>query len=269
MNMVDFSLKNKVAIITGGTGILGQTFSRGLCEAGANLIVVDKIGEPELFAKELASEYGVKTKGFTCELRSQAAVKSLVSEVVKEFGRIDILHNNAAGKGDDLAEYLKPFEIYSLEKWQEIMSINVDTMFLMAQAVGNEMLKTGGGSIIQTASIYGVVAPDKRIYEGSLYNNHTISSPAVYSASKAAVIGLSNYLAAYWGDKNIRVNTLTPGGVHSGQNETFFQKYSARVPMGRMAEKKDMVGALIYLASDMSKYVTGQNILVDGGLTVW
>ena len=131
------------------------------------------------------------------------------------------------------------------------------------------MKKKIAGSIIQTASIYGVVAPDQRIYEGSRYLDRQISSPAVYSASKAAVIGLSNYLAAYWGHLGIRVNTITPGGMESGQNETFKNKYSARVPLNRMGNANELLGALIYLASDASSYVSGQNIIVDGGLTVW
>jgi NAD(P)-dependent dehydrogenase (short-subunit alcohol dehydrogenase family) len=143
-------------------------------------------------------------------------------------------------------------------------------MFLVAQAVGRRMVSQGtGGSIIQTASVYGVVAPDMRIYEGSYYLERQISSPAVYSASKAGVIGLTRYLAAYWANKNIRVNALSPGGVDSGQNETFKQRYSARLPMGRMARPSEMQGALLFLASDASTYVTGQNIIVDGGLTAW
>jgi NAD(P)-dependent dehydrogenase (short-subunit alcohol dehydrogenase family) len=132
------------------------------------------------------------------------------------------------------------------------------------------MIEQGtGGSIVQTASIYGILASDKRIYEGSFYLGRQIGNPAVYSTSKAAVVGLTRYLAAYWADKGIRVNTLTPGGVESGQNDTFKQKYSARIPMGRMARGEEMVGALIYLVSDASSYVTGHNIVVDGGLSAW
>ena len=150
------------------------------------------------------------------------------------------------------------------------MSVNMDGMFLVAQAVGNQMVHQGtGGSIIQTSSIYGILASDKRIYEGSYYLGRQIGNPAVYSASKAGVVGLTKYLAAYWADKGIRVNTLTPGGVESGQNDTFKGRYSARVPLGRMAQGEEMVGALIYLASDASSYVTGQNLVVDGGLSVW
>ena len=125
------------------------------------------------------------------------------------------------------------------------------------------------GSIIQTASIYGVVAPDQRIYEGSQYLGRPINTPAVYSVSKAAVIGLTSYLSTYWGAQGIRVNTLTPGGIESGQNDIFKNKYSNRVPMGRMGNSDELVGALLFLASDASTYVNGQNLIVDGGLSVW
>jgi len=143
-------------------------------------------------------------------------------------------------------------------------------MFLVAQATGRQMIAQGkGGTIIQTASIYGVMGPDHRIYEGSYYLNREINTPAVYAASKAAVIGLTKYLATLWADMGIRVNTITPGGVESGQNDIFKKNYSTRVPLGRMAQPQEMVGALIYLASDASSYVTGQNVIVDGGLSAW
>ena len=150
------------------------------------------------------------------------------------------------------------------------MAVNLDGMFLVAQAVGKQMVTQGkGGSIIQTASIYGIMAPDQRIYQGSFYLERQINTPAVYSASKAGVIGLTKYLSTYWAGHKIRVNSLTPGGVESGQNDEFKRRYSERIPLKRMAEPNEMVGALIYLASDASSYVTGQNIVVDGGLSAW
>ena len=148
--------------------------------------------------------------------------------------------------------------------------MNLDGMFLAAQAFGKQMIKQKlGGSVIQTSSIYGTVAPDQRIYEGSEYMGYKINTPVVYSASKAGVLGLTKYLASYWADHKIRVNAISPGGVSSGQNEEFKLKYSGRVPLGRMADSMDMVGAVLYLASDASSYVTGQNLIVDGGLTCW
>jgi NAD(P)-dependent dehydrogenase (short-subunit alcohol dehydrogenase family) len=265
------SLSGKVALVTGGAGILGHKFCHALAAQGADVVIADLMGpKAQELATKLQTEFAVKAKFVECNVGDPQSVAQLVSSVEKEFGKIDILVNNAATKGADLNDFFTPFEDFKLETWREIMSINLDGVFLVAQAVGKSMLKNHvSGSIIQTASIYGVVAPDQRIYEGSKYMDRAINSPAVYSASKAGVIGLTKYLAAYWGSKGIRVNTLTPGGVASGQNDVFQQKYSARVPMGRMANSDELCGALIFLASDASSYVTGQNLIVDGGLTAW
>lgn len=266
-----FELKGKNAVITGATGILGKHFAAALASYGAQVALID-LDQKALneFAAELKQKYDVKAVGYACDITNQATVGKTVEAIDNEFGGIHILHNNAASKGKTLDDFFQPFEEYKLETWKDIMGVNVDGMFLMAQAVGKSMIKRGiKGSIIQTASIYGVVGPDQRIYDGSFYMDRQISSPAVYSASKAAVVGLTKYLAAYWGHKGIRVNTLTPGGVESGQNETFKNKYSARIPMGRMAEADEMCGALVFLASDAASYITGQNLIVDGGLTAW
>jgi NAD(P)-dependent dehydrogenase (short-subunit alcohol dehydrogenase family) len=222
------------------------------------------------FAEEISSEYSVQAAGIGCDVSNPESVRAMVERTVSHFGHIDILLNNAASKSQDLGEFFAPTEEYSLDEWRKVMSVNIDGMFLVAQAVGRQMMKQGkGGSIIQTASIYGIMASDKRIYEGSFYLGRQISNPAAYSASKAAVVGLTKHLAAYWADKGIRVNTLVPGGVESGQNDTFKSRYSARVPMNRMGLAHEMVGAVVYLASDASSYVTGQNIVVDGGLSTW
>lgn len=266
-----FDLRGKVAVVTGGAGLLGQHFCAGLAESGANVAIVDLQAEKaQEAANALAKRYRIKAIGLGCDVSDSESVQAMAADVVAEFGEINILHNNAAGKSDDLDAFFAPFEEYSLDQWRQIMAINLDGMFLVAQAVGKQMVAQGkGGSIIQTASIYGVMAPDHRIYEGSFYLGREINTPAVYTASKAAVIGLTKHLATYWADKRIRVNTLTPGGTESGQNEEFKRRYSARIPMGRMATPHEMVGALLYLASDAASYVTGQNIIVDGGLDCW
>ena len=266
-----FDLRGKVAVVTGGAGILGEHFCAGLAESGANVAVVDLQAEKaQESAEMLASRYGVKAFGFGCDVSDLISVQKMVTEVVAEFGQINILHNNAAGKSDDLDAFFAPFEEYSLDQWRKIMAVNLDGMFLVAQAIGKQMVAQGkGGSIIQTASIYGVMSPDHRIYEGSFYLGRQINTPAVYTASKAAVVGLTKHLATYWAERGIRVNTLTPGGTESGQNEEFKRRYAARIPLGRMAKALEMVGALLYLASDASSYVTGQNIIVDGGLDCW
>lgn len=275
MNNLDFpslfSLKNKNAVVTGGVGILGKRFCAGLATYGANVAVVDldeKVASA--FARQLEEEYGVRALGIGCDVSSPESVAKMVSDVVNGLGMINILHNNAASKAADLDAFFAPFEEYSLAEWRKIMAVNIDGMFLVAQAVGKHMVNSNhGGSIIQTASIYGVLAPDNRIYEGSHYLGRQINTPAVYSASKAAVVGLTKYLATYWADKGIRVNSITPGGVESGQNDEFKRRYAARIPLGRMAYADEMVGTLLYLASDASSYITGQNILVDGGLSAW
>jgi NAD(P)-dependent dehydrogenase (short-subunit alcohol dehydrogenase family) len=266
-----FELKGKTAIVTGAVGILGQRFCRGLAEFGAQVCVVDLDGEKcRTFAEEIAGDYGTAAMGIACDVADPQSVASMVSEAVQRFGSLQILHNNAASKSKDLDAFFATTEDYSLAEWRRIMSVNIDGMFLVAQAVGGQMQKQKtGGSIIQTASIYGMFSSDKRIYEGSFYLGRQISNPAVYSASKAAVVGLTRYLAANWADFGIRVNALVPGGVESGQNDTFKQRYSARIPMGRMAQADEMVGAVVYLASDASSYVTGHCLAVDGGLSAW
>jgi NAD(P)-dependent dehydrogenase (short-subunit alcohol dehydrogenase family) len=267
-----FNLSNKTAIVTGGGGILGEGFCTILAQYGANVAVLDQdMDAAERVEKKIRIEVpDAKVLALKCNVSIPASVISSVEKVVKYFGGIDILHNNAATKTSSLANFFKPFEEYSIETWREVMSVNLDGMFLMAQAVGKQMLFQGrGGSIIQTSSVYGVIAPDQRIYEGSHYLGCQINTPAVYSASKAAVIGLTKYLSSYWGKDGIRVNTITPGGVESGQNDVFSNNYAYRVPLGRMAQLGEMNAALLFLASDASSYMTGHNLVVDGGLSAW
>ncbi len=261
-----FDLTGKTAVVTGGTGILGRCFCAGLAEFGANVVIID-IDESIVagFAKDLASKYGVTTLGIKCDTSSPKEVLDAVKLIIDKMGLIHILHNNAQGKAAPVV-----FEECSLEDWRMSSSVNEEGYFLMAQAIGKQMIKQDiGGSIIQTSSIYGIMGPDHRIYKNSSLNGNVMGSPAVYSFTKSGVIGLTKYLATYWADNNIRVNSLTPGGVKSEQNQAFIKQYSNRVPMGRMALREEIVGALVYLASDASSYVTGQNIIVDGGLEAW
>jgi NAD(P)-dependent dehydrogenase (short-subunit alcohol dehydrogenase family) len=266
-----YDLTGKTAIVTGGCGILGEHFCKALSEFGANVAIVDiNITKANQLAALIEAEYGTKASGLYCDVSQPDSTADMVKEVIATFGHIDILHNNAASKSTDLKKFFADFEDYSPEEWKKIMAVNVDGMFLVAKEVGKHMVERNiRGSIIQTSSIYGLLSSDKRIYEGSHYLGTRISNPAVYSASKSAVIGLTRYLAAYWGDKGIRVNALIPGGVESGQNDIFKEKYSLRVPLGRMAQAYEMTGALIFLSSEASSYVTGQCIVVDGGLSAW
>lgn len=269
-DMLDLS--GKTAIVTGGAGILGRGFCRALAEHGANVALVDlKQKDADAAAAEMA-EAGLSARilPVSCNVADADSVAAMVAATVEKFGGVHILHNNAATKTGNLAAFFEPFESYDLSTWNEIFSVNVAGAFLVAQAAGRQMIAQGhGGSIINTASVYGVVAPDQRIYEGSLYMGRGINTPASYSASKAAVIGLARHLATYWAQYGIRVNVLTPGGIESGQNDTFNRNYSARVPLGRMGKANELHGALLFLASDASSYITGQNIIVDGGLACW
>lgn len=263
-----FSLKDQTVLVIGAAGILGPVFCDGMARAGANIAMVDLVA-PQDAAEILSADHGIKAMAYAFDLRAHEGLKNLVDTIEADMGAIDVLHINAASKGKDLTRFFAADEDYDIETWREIMGVNIDSAFFVAMAVGKRMVMRGRGSIIMTGSIYGIMGPDQRIYEGSQYLGQEIRSPAVYSTSKAGLIGLARHLAAMWGGDGVRVNVLVPGGVASGQNDVFEKKYSSRVPMGRMASPEEMVGALIFLASGASSYVTGQVISVDGGLGCW
>lgn len=264
-------LTGRGAVVTGGCGILGRHFCSALAEFGAGVAVVDLDEDAaQAQADAIAERFGRPCIGIGCDVADPEQVAAMTARAAAALGGIDILANNAASKSSSLDAFFAPTETFSLDTWREVMAVNLDGAFLVAQAAGRLMVEQGrGGSIIQTGSIYGIMAPDQRIYEGSNYMGRPINTPPVYSASKAGVVGLTRYLATYWAAHDIRVNCLVPGGVESGQNDVFRQRYSARVPLNRMASKRDMVGALLYLASDAAAYVTGQVLAVDGGLSAW
>lgn len=262
-----FSVQDKVIIITGAVGLLGSAYTEGFSRAGANVVIVDLnndlcIGK----AEEIAGKYGTQPLGIGCDIANKKEVKRMAQQVISRYSRIDVLINNAATQPE---RFFTPFEEYSVEDWDEVMGVNVTGMFLCSQAVVNEMKRERKGSIINIASIYGVVAPDQRIYQGALYQEKQLNTPPVYSTSKGAVISFTRYLASYLAKSGIRVNAVTPGGVYSGQNEIFVKNYSERCPMGRMANPEEVFNAVYFLASDASSYVTGHNLVVDGGWTIW
>ncbi|WP_291848487.1 SDR family oxidoreductase [Bradyrhizobium sp.] len=265
-----FNLKGRTAVVTGGCGILGRRFAEGLAEFGANVAILDLDAQAvQRAASDLSARHAVSIKGYVCDITQPGTIRHVADSVESDLGPVSILLNNAASKTRDVDAFFAPVAAFSSETWREIMSVNLDGMFNVAQVFGTLMAARSYGSIVQTASIYGLMAPDQRIYEGSEYLGRAINTPAAYTASKAGVIGLTKHLAAYWGPQGVRVNTLTPGGVESGQNDTFKQRYGARVPLGRMARADEMVGAVLFLVSDAASYVTGQNIAVDGGLSAW
>lgn len=264
-----FSLKNKTAIVTGALGLIGKEHCKALSEAGANVIVADieetKCGD---FAKDLQTE----SLGISLNVTNPDSIKSLRDAVLNRFGHIDILVNNAAindmFEDPKAATEQSKFENYPLELWQKSIDVNLTGVFLCSQILGYEMAKQKIGSIINVASTYGISAPDQSLYikeDGT----QSFYKPPAYSATKGAVIMFTRYLASYWGKEGVRVNTLTPGGVENSQDDFFIQKYSSKTPLGRMAQPTDYKGALIFLASDASSYMTGANLIVDGGWTSW
>ena len=269
-----YNLTRRVAIITGGAGILGQQYIRVLLEAGACVAVADVDGDAaEKAAHQAKDLIGGDVFGYGVDISKKEEVHRLVDNVLDRWGKIDILINNAAidPKFDfevaDLQSY--GFENYPLELWQRSLDVNLTGAFLCAQAVGKIMLNQGGGVIINISSTYGLVAPDQRMYKRDAEEHQTLFKPVSYAVSKAGIAHLTRYLAAYWGDKNIRVNTLTPGGVYNAQDDEFVRKYATRTPLARMANVDEMCGALLFLVSDASSYMTGANLIVDGGWTAW
>jgi NAD(P)-dependent dehydrogenase (short-subunit alcohol dehydrogenase family) len=276
--MDKFNLSGKVAIVTGGPGLLGREFCRTLAEAGAKVVVADINADGVNALTTRLIKDGFHALGIATDVTQPESVKALVEETLATFGRLDVLVNSAAldPKFDPeaLAELAQPgaisgaFEDYPLNAWQSALDVNLTGMFLCCQAAVRPMLAAEKkGSIINICSTYGLVAPDQRIYQRD--GRQTSYKPVYYSVTKAGVLGLTRYLAAYYAGTDIRVNALTPGGIFNNHDEVFLNAYSARTIMGRMADKDEMNGALLFLASDASSYMTGSNLVVDGGWTAW
>jgi len=272
-----FDLSGRVAVVTGGAGLLGAEFCRTLAEGGAAVAIVDlNLAGAQKLATALCAD-GYQAKGFGTDITSRESVQEFVPSVVRDFGRLDILVNSAAldPKFDASASEkgIAPgnFEDYPLEQWNSALNVNLTGMFLITQACVRPMLERGKkGSIINICSTYGLNGPDQRIYVKD--GKRVAFKPVFYTVTKAGVLGFTKYLAAYYAGTEIRVNALTPGGVFSNHEDYFIKNYSAKTILGRMARKDEMNGALLFLASDASSYMTGNNVVVDGGWTageVW
>jgi len=262
-----FDLSGCTAVITGGSGMLGCEFAKGLASYGANIALVDlDLDRCQNLAQEFTRQFKIKAKGYSCDITQEDQVNELADNLLEDFPSVDILINNAAVQPPGFFASLGD---YPLAAWQKVLDVNMTAVFLMIKYISPHMQKRKQGNIINISSIYGVVAPDQRIYQGAEYRGNNINTPLVYSATKGAIIQMTRHLATYFAADGIRVNCITPGGVYSGQNETFVGNYSKRVPLGRMADRHEITGAVIYLASPASSYMTGQNIILDGGLTVW
>jgi NAD(P)-dependent dehydrogenase (short-subunit alcohol dehydrogenase family) len=263
-----FSLLDKTAIVTGACGLIGRQHCAALALAGANVVVADlDHAACAAVAAELPGGHHMPLAMNVVNPESLAAARD---QILAQFGHIDVLVNNAAindmFENPALAADLSKFENFPLDTWQKSLEVNVTGVFLAAQVFGTPMAAQGHGSIINVASTYGLVGPDQSIYVNEHGEQTFFKSPS-YPATKGAVISFTRYLAAYWGKRGVRVNTLSPGGVENNQDNFFIQQYCAKTPLGRMAHATDYQGAVVFLASDASAYMTGANLVVDGGWT--
>lgn len=262
-----FSLQQKTAIVTGALGLIGKKHCEALAQAGANVVVADVDGEK---SQQFARQLGDNHLGIGIDVTDKASVTNALKKIRDRYDTIDVLVNNAAindmFENPAMAKDLSAFENYPLETFQKSLDVNVTGVFLCSQVFGSTMAQQGSGSIINIASTYGMVGPDQTIYRNEC-GDQTFYKSAAYPVTKGAIINFTRFLAAYWGDKGVRVNTLSPGGVENGQNEFFINNYSAKTLLGRMATASDYQGALIFLASEASAYMTGANLVVDGGWT--
>jgi len=266
-----FSLEGEIGVVTGGLGKLGPIWVETLLDAGAAVLALDRPGQriSEQFG-ELKRRFGDNSLRLAyADVRDRLALKAVREECLGTFGVPTILVNNAGidRPPDKSAEgYL--LKDIPLEENLEIFEVNTVGLFLVTQVFGSEMVKAGRGSIINIGSLYASVSPDSRFYD-HLQSDPPFLKPPAYGASKAAVINLTKYLATHWAPYGVRVNTLSPGGILGDQDEEFKRKFCQRVPLGRMAAASDLGGPLLFLASQASSYVTGIELVVDGGFTAW
>ncbi len=260
-----FNLKGRTALITGGAGHIGSAIAHALAENGAVIAISDMdLGRAESLCTILTDRYSVEANVFLTDLEDEKSVRALPSSVVQKSGSLDILINCAALVGTSgLEGWAVPLDQQSAASWRRALEVNLTAPFILAQESAQFLAKNGHGTIINILSIYGISGPDERLYEGT-----SLGNPAAYGASKAGLMQLTRHLATTLAPA-IRCNAITPGGVERGQAASFRHRYVARTPLGRMATEEDFKGAAAFLASDASAYITGQNIIVDGGWTAW
>ncbi len=249
-----FSLQGRVAVVTGGAGQLGAEIVRGLEERGARVAVFD-----------------LEADRFRVDVTDRGAIEEATDEVAREWGIPHVLVNAAAldSPPDAPPEEVGPFESYPEESFDRVMDVNVKGTFLCCQAIGGRMAAEGRGSIVNVSSIYGMLSPVQDVYDFRRREGGTFFKPVAYSVSKSALYNLTRYLATYWARSGVRVNTLTLAGVWNDQPQEFLDAYNARMPLGRMADVREVVGPVVFLASDASSYVTGANLVADGGWSAW
>jgi NAD(P)-dependent dehydrogenase (short-subunit alcohol dehydrogenase family) len=256
-----FDLEGRVAVVTGGMGQLGRVYLAGLAERGMRVASFD-VATGEVPDGVRAHEVDVTDRG---------AVAAALDEVEAEWGTPHLLVNNAGldSPPDAPAEEVGPFEDYPEAAFDEVMDVNVKGTLLCCQVIGGAMAREGRGSIVNVSSVYGLLSPPQDLYEFRRASGEMFFKPVAYSVSKSAILNLTRYLATYWGKAGVRVNTLTLGGVWNDQPQEFLDAFAARSPLGRMLDAREALGAVVFLASDASSYVTGSNVVVDGGWSAW
>jgi NAD(P)-dependent dehydrogenase (short-subunit alcohol dehydrogenase family) len=256
-----FDLDGRVAVVTGGMGQLGSVYVAGLSDRGMRVAVFDTA----------SGELPEGARAFEVDITDRAAIEDATREVEQAMGVPHLLVNNAAldSPPDAPAQEVGPFESYPESSFDEVMDVNVKGTFLCCQVVGGAMAREGRGSIVNVSSVYGLLSPVQDLYAFRRERGETFVKPVAYSVSKSAILNLTRYLATYWAKDGVRVNTLTLAGVWNDQPPEFLEAYKTRVPLGRMLEASEALGAVVFLASDASSYVTGSNVVVDGGWSAW
>ncbi|MFC1892145.1 SDR family oxidoreductase [Thermodesulfobacteriota bacterium] len=269
-----YKLTSKVAVITGGCGLLGIKHAEAIAEAGGIPVLWDiRSDVVQKKAEEIRNDYAVDCQGIGVDITDPIKVQNGLDEVLKLFNRVDILINNAAndpkvGPDDNLAR--NRLEHFPLQDWQNDLAVGLTGAFLCSRIIGAHMVRNQGGVILNLASDLGVIAPDQRIYrKEGLEDIEQPVKPVTYSVVKHGIIGLTKYLATYWADKNVRVNSISPGGVYTNQPDEFVGKLTNLIPMGRMANQDEYKAAILFLVSDASSYMTGTNLVIDGGRSAW
>ena len=266
-----FSVAGKVALVTGGMGQLGRQFALTLARRGAKVVVLDQRIDPAAVAQRFGDSAAAMTF-LAADVTRRESLAAVLLEIKARVGAPEVLINNAAldsPPGSPAGEN-GPFEDYPESSFDKVMEVNVKGVVLCCQVFGGAMARAGRGSVINISSIYGVVSPDQRIYEyRQAREGRPFFKPVAYSASKSAILNLTRYLATYWAAKGVRVNSLTFAGVFNQQDAEFLAHYCPKVPLGRMAREDEYNGAVVFLASDASSYMTGSNVVLDGGFTAW
>ena len=269
-----FDLTGRVAIITGGTGLLGQQHAEAVASAGGIPVLADiRLGSFDPQSAEFAKRFGKQAYAIKTDVTDPKSVKALLAEVLDRNGRVDILINNAANnpKMEKTADVeFSRLENFPLKQWEADLSVGLTGAFLCAQIIGSEMAKHKHGVIVNVASDLAVIAPDQRLYrKPGLPAEQQPVKPVTYSVVKTGLIGLTRYLATYWADVGIRVNAISPGGVYNNQPDDFVQRLANLIPLGRMANAGEYQAAILFLCSDASSYMTGTNLVIDGGRSCW